>query len=196
MESLIDAIGALYAEMDRQTAAFAAASGLVCPPGCGACCLSPAVEATVLEVLPLARWLVHQGQAERALAALAESRSPQCLMYQPQSEDGTQGRCSVYGVRPLLCRLFGFAAVRDRTGAPRLAACWRHQETLPEAVARTRQVLGSAPDDANAMDVPMFDTWALRLSQIDPHYGTERLPINEALGRAVQYYGLWQQMQG
>ncbi|NJL55473.1 YkgJ family cysteine cluster protein [bacterium] len=179
----------LYAEIDRQTAAFAEGTGLACPPGCGACCLSPEVEATVLEMLPLAQWLVHEGRGEEVLADLVRWGIRQCIFYGFQSEDGTLGRCGVYAVRPLLCRLFGFAAVRDRTGRAQLAACWRHQETVPEAVDRARQAIGLGEP------VPLFNEWAMRLSQLDPHYGVERLPINEALGRAIGYYGLWQQMQ-
>jgi hypothetical protein len=53
----------LCEEIDRRTAAFQAPTGLYCPVGCGICCSSVTVEATVPEMVPAARELFRRGEA-------------------------------------------------------------------------------------------------------------------------------------
>ena len=55
----------LYSEMNRQTAEFRTATGLRCFPGCGQCCESAMVEATVTELLPAAEELLFRGEAQQ-----------------------------------------------------------------------------------------------------------------------------------
>lgn len=72
-----------------------------CVPGCSACCGPIVVGKT--ELTRIKKWLKERG-----------------MKLKPLHKDLTcgyakNGRCMIYGVRPLLCRLFG--AVRDE---PRL----------------------------------------------------------------------------
>ncbi len=46
---------AVLSEVEAETQAYAARSGIKCREGCGECCLKPGVEAQVVELLPLAR---------------------------------------------------------------------------------------------------------------------------------------------
>jgi len=181
MEATVDRLKDLYARIDAQTEAFARASGLCCPAGCGACCLSPEVEATELEMEWMAEHLLEQGLAEAVLERIAASGTPSpCVLYVPEAGNPRQGRCGHYGQRPVLCRLFAFAAVQDKTGRARLAACRVHREEQPEAAeAAVRAV------EEGTLPVPLFAAAARGLLDIDPERGALRLPINAALRGAL-----------
>lgn len=157
---------------DRATARFAAASGLTCPPGCGACCASPDVTASAAELAPLAETFVQDGRALPTLEALAAGdRAGPCVLYRPDPEDPRRGRCSAYADRPLLCRLFGFGARRSRTGALEPVAC----RTLLAAHPTAQADLTTAPvlaDHAHALAADLPDDARL-------------LPINQALHDAL-----------
>lgn len=165
------------------TEAFSAAHGLHCPPGCGACCLSPEVECSVTEWGPLVRELVREGRAEAVLAQLhaqLASGSSVCVFYAPEDGDPRRGRCQVYGLRPMICRLFGFSARRDRDGTPELVSCRVMREQDPAAVAAAAQaVREGAPAPV------MGDLMGAVLTEA-PGTDGRMLPINEALRVALE----------
>lgn len=173
-----DSILALFHELDAETEAFAAATGLRCPTGCGACCESPAIHCAAVEFEPLARAFVDAGTAEAALERAAEAGAGPCIFY---AADGPgRGRCTVYAYRPAVCRLFGFAAVRGKRGHPELAACRRHKAEQPEAVARAHeQVATGAP-------VPLMGVWQTRAAELGTSTSGALLPINQAIATALE----------
>jgi Fe-S-cluster containining protein len=187
------AVRALYRRLDRRIASFRRASGLGCPPGCGECCLSPEVEATVLEMLPLALDLRCRGLLESTLARLGSGGEPPrpCLFYSPAPLGAFGGHCSVYPWRPLLCRLFGFAAVAGPEGRPELAVCGRMRAALPDrARAAAAAVL------AGRLRAPLMRDWSLAAYRLDPALGANPLPINSALKQALERVGLEQDLRG
>ncbi len=114
----------VYALLDAAVAAFAERSGLSCPQGCGHCCLSEKVEVTILECLPLAFLLFRTGQADLVLQRLAEHGDDKhCVLYRRELTRAGLWGCSQYMMRPVVCRLFGFAGNPDREGIGRLAMC-------------------------------------------------------------------------
>ena len=182
LRELAQAVQAIYADIDAAVARFQAHSGLVCPPGCGQCCLFGRVEATVLEFLPLAFELHRQQQAEELLDdLLLASPGPRCLLYQADRIALGEGGCGQYAGRPLVCRLFGFAGNRDRQGVARLAVC----RTMKEQGSREVPFV-SHPDDG----MPIFAEAGMRLTSLHPSYGTHRLPINRALAEALTIVGM------
>ncbi|MBI5495734.1 MAG: YkgJ family cysteine cluster protein [Deltaproteobacteria bacterium] len=170
---------AVFQEMDDATARFAAATGLRCPDGCGACCQNPAVSATPAEMTPLALDLLARGEAEHALERARAAENAWCIFH--HHHGGDAGRCSIYAVRPGVCRLFGFAGTRDKRGDPELAACWRLGEYR-------RDVMERAQDDVAAGRVPMpvFADWRRRLDQVDPSLSGPPVQINRALRLALE----------
>lgn len=72
-KDLVQDILEIYRAWDRHILGFQQATGMRCPPGCGICCESLSVEATVVECLPLADAISCQGQAQTTLAAIEES---------------------------------------------------------------------------------------------------------------------------
>lgn len=136
MDDRVPRVVAEFRAVDRAIEVFVATSQLACPPGCGACCNSPEVEASTIELLPMAEALVAEGLADVALAALDDALSrglrgaapgepapSRCVMFRPDLSDPARGRCGAYTVRPLVCRLFGFGTRGTRTGRTELVAC-------------------------------------------------------------------------
>jgi Fe-S-cluster containining protein len=174
LDTAISAVTALFDEAEAATTAFAAKSGLGCRAGCGDCCNQHTVETTVTEMLPLARVLLERGDAAAVFEAATAAKGAPCVMYRGSPGDPTKGRCSVYAVRPLICRLFGFAAVSSKTGSSQMATC-KYQKTLfPDAVARAEALAAQG-------EAPRFADFAMRVGAAIPGTDSRRLPINAAL---------------
>jgi hypothetical protein len=96
------------------------------------------------------------------------------------------GSCSKYDYRGLICRLFSFAATRDKNGNPQLAACRFIKQQEPEQYQLALEHI------VNGKNVPFFSDYYRKLMQIDFRLGQEYLPINQAIRRALeevlQYY--------
>ena len=175
----------VYRDLDAAVAEFAARTGLACPSGCGRCCISEKVEATVLECIPLAFELFRTGQAEFILKRLEEnSGERQCVLYRPDFTAAGLWGCSQYGHRPVVCRLFGFAGYRGRDGLPRLAMCRVMKDRSGEIGAPCLTA-----EDLSAM--PLFSDAGLAVTALHPSLGTVRLPINKALYEALQKVGMF-----
>lgn len=175
----------VYRDLDAAVAEFAARTGLVCPAGCGRCCKSEKVEATVLECIPLAFELFRTGQAESILQRLEEnSGERQCVLYRPDFTEAGLWGCSQYRHRAVVCRLFGFAGNRGRDGLPRLAMC----RVMKEKSGRNDAPC-LASEDISSM--PLFSDAGLTVTALHPGLGTIRMPINEALYEALQKVGMF-----
>lgn len=168
----------LFSRLDAETEAFSAASGLRCPDGCGACCDTPNVYSTAVELEPLARALVAEGRAEAALEQAAARGQGTCIFY--ASHGGGQGRCTVYGLRPMICRLFAFAAVRNKHGQPELAGCKVHKATQPEAMARAHELVSSG------FPVPLMSAWQQQAAELGTSATGALVPINHAIQEALE----------
>jgi Fe-S-cluster containining protein len=153
---------ALYQDADRATTALSSATGLACPTGCGECCARHDPHVTIADVEPIADAAVADGTAEAMLdRALAAPAGP-CVYFAPGR---LPGGCTIYELRPVLCRLFGFAAVRDKHGAPARAAA----------------------HVAAGGDVAILAEYQARADGLEPDPArTEQLPINVALSRALE----------
>jgi Fe-S-cluster containining protein len=149
------------------------------------CCRSEKVEASVLEMLPLARSLFYDGQLEAWIEPIFKA-SPQgpCLFFQVDERVTTHGRCGRYRWRPLVCRMYGFAARNDKYGKPIYSPCRMIKKLFPDAAATAGiAVLENLP-------IPRFSDFHLRTAAIEPNLGNPPLPINRALQIAVERYGL------
>jgi uncharacterized protein len=191
MSALIPTLVARFAAIDAEVDALVASTGLACPPGCGACCLSPEVEAAPEELAYWADEWVRRGSAEATLArlsALESAGSSTCVLYEPSSSDGRSGRCGAYAWRPLICRLFGFAARTNRLEQKELVVCKTMAAASPartQAAATAVQAGSPAPDFATHAHGLIADLGGL---------GGTRLPINQALKQALHKRLLKQQL--
>jgi Fe-S-cluster containining protein len=178
----IDFVKRVHAEIDRRTAAFEARTELHCPDQCGQCCLSPEVETTVAELLPMAEEIVRRGDAGTLLDRLDERPDElRCVLYAPDSADHPgRGRCTMYALRPSVCRLFGFAGRRDGASRPQFVACRVHAQLMPDVVAAARAAVESGD-----VDVPIFSELAGRIAATAPGPAGRPQPINTALREAI-----------
>lgn len=180
-----DDVTRIYQHIDKQTADFRAATQLACPSGCGRCCETPEIEVTPLEMLPAALELIRREEAAQRLTQLrALGSSSLCSFYEADPTTSGYGRCQMYPWRPALCRLFGYAANRDKRGNPVLSPCAGHEIAMPEVFDQAQAAI------ANGLPAPLFADWQTQISGIDPSWGTERMPINQALRIALERLGL------
>lgn len=179
----------LYGQLDRDVAGFVAETGMHCPKGCGACCLSPHVETTVAEMLPLALLLFENGEVEAVMERLQEG-SATCVQYESLPGQPEKGRCRSYAQRPVLCRLFGYVGSRDKTGQLRYGACRVLQKAEAERIQRIESELKSG-----RLDIPLLAPAHERVAEIGGSLGVDMLPINRALMRAIEIVGLSQQLE-
>jgi uncharacterized protein len=188
IERRVYAIQKLFEQLELEISGFQNATQLHCLAGCGNCCTNPTIEASPLEFLPLAFHLFLNGQAESTLAELkTKEKGSICNLYSSLNViDNTLGRCNNYKYRGLICRLFGYAATRDKYGQQRLVTCKIIKENQQEAYKNANEAI------ENGLYVPMFTDYYMQLSQIDFKLGNMIIPINLAMKFAIeevlQYY--------
>jgi hypothetical protein len=175
------ALEALYADLADRQAGFQAAGLYRCPPGCGRC--SATFEPDVLPVEAVLVELYAQAHSVKTDAPPA-APAPRCPLYR---EDSNR-HCPVYPARPLVCRLFGFSALPDKTGALLYTPC--EHMTGPGRGGRPLSTLG-LPE--NALPPSMLD-FSTRLQAIVPGEETHRAPLRDALRAAAAQIGLYRDM--
>lgn len=184
----IERIMAFYASLDSRIASARCLDDIRCPPGCGICCRSPNVEASALEMLPVASHLYGSGGLDLWLEAAERTEGRACIFHTPDKLQYGHGRCAIYPFRPLMCRLFGYSAVRDKNGRPTLVTCRLVNRLVPEQAAAARAAV------AQGAEIPFMTDVTSALQGIDPHLGSALMPINEAFLRAVERVGLIYQL--
>jgi Fe-S-cluster containining protein len=168
----------IYRDADAAIDAFQRATGLACPTGCGTCCETQTPYVRIADMQEIAEAHVVRGVAEDTLErARAAGAERPCAIYEPGR---LPGGCTEYELRPVLCRLFGFGAVRDKHGAAALAACRVHKQQVPEAAARAiAHVLAGGA-------VPMIADWQAAADAASDDGDPRLLPINLALAAALE----------
>jgi len=156
---------ALYAEVDGRIADFAAGSGVTCPAGCGTCCASFDPPVAWVEAELVAMFLLASGRVAPPAPGAA------CPLFDPVSPY----HCTVYAVRPLICRTFGFTGSTDANGRLRFAYC-RH---MPHAAPRTLR--GAALRRAFTVVPPVADVYARRILARSGQSEEEELTLSRAL---------------
>lgn len=179
LEQLSQQVLAVMAEIGQDYAKYQQDRGLFCRSGCGECCQHPGIEATVLEMLPLAFRLIAEQRADQVLADLAERDDARCYFYQSHSEDRKQGQCSVYQQRPGICRFFGAAGTTGKAGEYQLSTCRNIKTDHPVAYADTLIALESDPP-------PLIRHGQEQIRQLDPELASNPMPLNQALATALE----------
>lgn len=171
----------LFDWLENEISVFQSKTQLHCIAGCGKCCSTPEINASPLEFLPWALHLFLNGEAEKMLDQLQQKSDSNCHLYRPLSfTDRNMGSCSDYRYRGLICRLFGYAASRDKYGQLRLATCKIIKEGQQENYNTAEEAI------SKGLYVPVFTDYYMQLSQIDNRLGTSILPINKALATAIE----------
>ena len=187
IEHKVRQVEELFDRLEIEITAFKSETHLFCNVGCGKCCSTPDIDASPLEFLPWAFHLFLNGKAEEMLLELSKASNSNCLIYRPLSLlEQHNGSCSNYRYRGLICRLFGYAASRDKYGKLRLAACKIIKDEQSQNFNAAEEAI------RNGLYVLVFTDYYMQLAQIDYRMGTTLLPINQALKIAIeevlQYY--------
>jgi uncharacterized protein len=177
----------LYKDLDEEASRFKKAAALDCLKFCKRCCTpeKAQIEASVFECLPLSIHLWRLGEAESYLQGIAAGGEENlCVLYSADYSPSPASGCKHYLWRPLLCRLFGFSAVLDKRGHPRIALCRAIKDAAPHAEDRINQKI------ARGLRPMIIPHWARQASSLNPHLGQERHPINQAVRLALEKVGL------
>ena len=180
LEETIIQVENFYAELDKDLAVFQSQSKLSCLAGCSACCHAPAIEATVLEMLPFAFHLYKENKAEDFYDNLLSNESSLCMLYKPVQAVFKKGACADYPYRALVCRLFGFSFNRDKVGKPVMLVCKDIKNNQPEAYETVSK------DAQEGQKVPMASDYYMKLTNIDFYLTQHQYPINEAMRHALE----------
>ncbi|MBL7664405.1 MAG: YkgJ family cysteine cluster protein [Bacteriovoracaceae bacterium] len=166
----------LFQKMSTTFSGLQNNSGLTCLNECGECCLSPQVECTILEALPLALEQYQKGEAEQVLEQLKNSQAMVCHFYQAHSADGKKGRCGIYEQRPGICRMFGAYARRNKSQDYVLGLCKLIREKHGE--------------DLNGIALTYehdMAYWRQLMNSIAPALSEHLYPINQAFELALEH---------
>lgn len=173
LQKLYDEMSVTFSDLQKNTK-------LPCLPGCGACCLNPDIEATTLEMIPMALKIYDQGLVEEWHQKLGEAENLSCLMF-----DGKQ--CGSYHERPAVCRMFGVAGYFNKQHETTLSICKFIKEEYPKESAVALSGITS--------QTPVMAQWMARLESIDPQLLQLRSPINIALKSALEKVAMWNEYQ-
>jgi uncharacterized protein len=167
LEELCQKIDEYYRGLSAEFGAAQKATGLNCPPDCGKCCSVPTVEASEMEMLPMALELWKQGRAETILDEMAKRDVSTCVMF--------AGRCTMYQQRPSVCRMFGVGLRVRKDDELELSIC-----------RELRLIYSEKAEEIDKKLIPNMSEWSFQAMSIDPHFLRERRPISMALRDALE----------
>jgi Fe-S-cluster containining protein len=173
----------LFKELDNQIAEFSNESGIKCKTGCGECCMFPKIHATVLEFIPFALKMVISGKASGLLETLQnkDAAISSCIIFSPISLNSSNGRCSDYENRGLICRLYGYSAHNNKDGSHSMITCSIIKANNPHIFNNEVSYL------SGYTNLPIASEFYSRLQSIDLSLTLETYPINMAIKKALEY---------
>jgi len=128
-------INSIYEKLENNQKRFSDCFDVHCKMGCGKCCEHFIPDITNLEAGYLAFGLISEGRADEVVKMLQERDpdNPICPLY---NKDDELHHCTVYQWRPLICRLFGAAASRNKEGHAIFKNC-KWNENTHEVTTKT-----------------------------------------------------------
>ncbi len=177
----VRAVEKVFTALDVEIKSFQNASQITCLTGCGKCCFKPDIEATPLEFLPMAFDLFLTKRIDEVHEQLVSGGQAHCHLFTPKPLSLDRGACGQYVHRGLICRLFGYSAMKDKDGLRKYVTCKTIKESQAEKVEAVQNELN------NGYEIPMMSDYYFQIRSIDPDLGTVRYPINLAMRKAIEY---------
>lgn len=177
----VRAVEKVFMALDSEISSFQEYSKISCLTGCGKCCFKPDIEATPLEFLPLALDLLENREIESFYDRLISKEDSYCILFNQHSKATDKGACAQYHYRGLICRLFGYSAMKGRDGLKKYVTCKVIKESQADQVAQVQEAI------VEGAEIPLMSDYYFRLRSIDPDLGTTRYPINEAMRKALEH---------
>lgn len=188
----VAAVERVFDKLQKEINEFQTQSTLKCLQGCGKCCTKPDISATILEFLPLAYHLYKEGRALQLLEQVESAPATGiCHAFTPLVLGTGSGFCGEYRYRGLICRLFGYAASRDKNGQKKLVTC---QVIKSEQAGEYQLTVGAI--NQGALHVPMMSDYQSQLMAIDWELGSKFYPINQAIQKALELVLFYYQYRG
>ena len=179
MHQKVRQVEKIFKAMDQDLARFKKTTGIGCPEGCILCCLKPDLEASVLEFLPFAWYLVKTNQHEAILEKI-ESGQTVCVSLNTVRSDSSSPGCSFYAQRGAICRLFGSASLRNgKTGRLTMYSCKTQKELYAGTWENITERINSAENP------PVVSDYYFQLMAIDPGLASDYNPINQSIYKAI-----------
>ena len=181
----ISALDTIYARVESAQATFRElannhGSPLACPTGCGNCCVHFVPDLMPIEADRIAYYLITEkgDMIGNFLARLheAEAIGAACPFWNP----GKPGEnCMIYPARPLICRLFGFCSMLDKSGEPAFTLC---AKMPPLARSEKRRFIGAKTmDEAFGSIPPLMVDFSRAIIALVPADSGRRTTIDKAL---------------
>ena len=155
-------------------------SRLACPGGCGICCenFEPEVQGVEADYCSLFL-LYRQPKLLNRIYNLSEARH--CLFYDPHNP----GHCAIYPARPLLCRLFAFAALTDKNNQPSFRLCLHIQPDLKQ-----RLYTGEQLTTRFKTIPPLMQDYSMQVKNIDAGCQSPPRPLRQVIHQSLQKINL------
>ena len=169
----------VFKQLDKETDKFVSKSKLKCLTNCNLCCLKPGLEANVLEFLPFAYYLVSNNLHD-AVLNLLDTEPEFCINLASTQVPGETSGCSAYAYRGLVCRLFGFSAIRAKNEKLAIYTCSHMKNGLPLEFADTTEKINKG------LHVPMVAEYYSKIDCIDSQMANDYNPINVSIRKAIE----------
>lgn len=181
---VLNAVDALYTDIDKSQAAWKQKTPAPCPDGCGRCCEHFEPDVYEYEALYLAAWLlVHEEKLAEDIrlhgTAFSLNYTDGCFLFDPHNPH----HCRAYGGRCLICRLFAHSGTRGKDMRVHWKPCkfiegtGKDREHREYAETELIERFGCFPPDMAQA--------AARLIALNPE-NTETRPLREALPAAIE----------
>lgn len=168
IDDKISAMYALYQEVDDLISQFQRQTHIDCVVGCGACCSRVAPYITVIEGLIIVK--------SRKIQFVDSHSNAVCPFY----SNSRTLHCSIYEVRPLICRLFAFSA-RIENGQLCYFPCKMIQKCYSYQVADVERRMNKD------FPIPIYKKIQQKLQAIDFILATDLHPVRRSVEIATQY---------
>ncbi|WP_372365849.1 YkgJ family cysteine cluster protein [Candidatus Uabimicrobium sp. HlEnr_7] len=179
MEEKINKLTAIYEKIENQVDNLKKKTCVSCIVNCGECCKRFEPYISVLEAVPLAKYLRNHPEKHKLYKRNVEQNKVKwnaCPFYDNETH------CTVYDIRPLICRLFGFSANRNRQQKIIFATCTKIEQEMPEKVKVARILT------AKGLDVPIYQDIAQEIQDIDFVMATDYHPFSKSVKIAMDNY--------
>lgn len=162
---------------------------LACPSGCGKCCHGFMPDVLPIEADYIAYYLLSNSKVFSAaeapslqIASSAENPSP-CPFHDPNRPGEN---CRIYPARPLVCRLFGYSAIKDKNNRLSYRLC----RYMPAPQGLDARILDQDTIISKVGALPPLMTdFAMEVLSLDPSQAAERKPLIEAIRPALARIG-------
>ncbi len=172
MSHKIRAVNRVYKTLDEHMLRVKNKINISCEHSCGECCRKNDIDATILEYFPAAFHLFETDNYEYILDRIDSDTTGICVFF---NAFFTEGNCSVYDFRGLLCRLFGYSVKYNKSNLPVLVTC----KTIKNQLQYNSQ-------DLTKIKLPEISSYYMKLYGIDPLLMYKTYPINIAIKKAIE----------